>query len=226
MLKNLKLGLIAFICLGSSFAANAQKAIKEGTITYAVEYDLPADQQSMAAMLPTEYKIEFKGDMSRFKMDMGMFATSVIYNDATKEMMSLTEIPMQNKKIAVKMNKDQSKKMQELQAGEKDFEIQTTTETKQIAGYNCKKYIFKDKISGESMDVWATTDITIPENTFSAALTGLKGFPVQFENNARGMKSKLTLKNIKEESVSAIDMTIPDGFETMTFEDIMAQMGG
>src|SRR6476620_316526 len=128
MLKNLKLGLIAFICLGSSFAANAQKAIKEGTITYAVEYDLPADQQSMAAMLPTEYKIEFKGDMSRFKMDMGMFATSVIYNDATKEMMSLTEIPMQNKKIAVKMNKDQSKKMQELQDEEKDFEIQTTTE--------------------------------------------------------------------------------------------------
>jgi GLPGLI family protein len=226
MLKNLKLGLIAFICMGLSFAANAQKAIKEGTITYAVEYNLPPDQQSMAAMLPTEYKVEFKGNLSRFKMDMGMFATSVIYNDASKEMMSLTEVPMQNKKIAVKMNKDQTKKMQDFQSGEKDFEIKTTTDTKQIAGYNCKKYIFKDKISGDSMDVWATNDVNIPENTFSAALKGLNGFPVQFENNARGMKSKLTLKSIKEEPITAIDMTIPSGFETMTFEDIMAQMGG
>lgn len=226
MLKNLKLGLIAFICLGSSFVANAQKTIKEGTITYAVEYNLPPDQQSMAAMLPSEYKIEFKGEMSRFKMDMGMFATSVIYNDATKEMMSLTEVPMQNKKIAVKMDKDQTKQMQDLQNGEKDFEITTTAETKDIAGYKCTKYVFKDKISGESMDVWATTDVSIPQNSFSSSLKGLKGIPVQFENNARGMKSKLTLKNIKEETITAIDLTIPDGYETMTFEDIMAQMGG
>lgn len=226
MLKNVKLGLVAFICLGSTFAAKAQKAIKEGTITYAVEYDLPANQQSMAAMLPTEYKVIFKGELSKFKLDMGMFATQVIYNDSSKETLSLTDVPMQNKKIAVKMTSQQSQKMREMQGGDKDYDIKTTTDTKQIAGYNCNKYIFTDKASGDSMDVWATNDVSVPSNSLSVALKGLKGVPVQFENTARGVKTKLTLKSISEESVGDINMTVPDGYETMSFEDVMAQMGG
>lgn len=226
MLKNVKLGLIAFICLGSTFAAKAQKSIKEGTITYAVEYDLPANQQSMAAMLPTEYKVIFKGALSQFKLDMGMFATQVIYNDSSKETLSLTDVPMQNKKIAMKMNSEQSQKMREMQGGDKDYDIKPTTETKQIAGYNCTKYVFTDKASGDAMDVWATNDVSVPVNSLSAELKGLKGVPVQFENNARGVKSKLTLKSISSDSVADITMNIPDGYETMSFEDVMAQMGG
>ncbi|MBD3749498.1 MAG: DUF4412 domain-containing protein [Sphingobacteriales bacterium] len=226
MLKNLKLGLIAFICLGSTVAAKAQKAIKEGTITYAVEYDLPPNQQSMAAMLPTEYKVAFKGELSEFKLDMGMFSTQVIYNDSSKETLSLTDVPMQNKKIAVKMNSEQSQKMREMQGGDKDYDIKATTETKQISGYNCTKYVFTDKGSSDSMDVWATNDISVPVNSVSVALKGLKGVPVQFENNARGVKTKLTLKSISTDPVAEITMTVPDGYETMTFEDLIAQMGG
>ncbi len=226
MLKNTKIGLIAFICFGASFAAQAQKVIKEGTAVYAVEYDLPVSQQSMAAMLPKEFKVQFKGDNSKFKMDMGMYATEVIYNSATKESLSLTDVPMQNKKIAVKMTKEQTDKMQEMQTGEKDVEVTTTTETKKIAGYNCTKYILKDKISGESVDVWATTDITIPANSLTSSIKNVKGVPVEFSSNARGMKSKMTLKSITEEPVTDIKMDIPTGYETMTFEDVMSQMGG
>lgn len=226
MLKNIKIGLIAFICLGSTFAAHAQKVIKEGTATYAVEYDLPASQQSMAAMLPKEFKVQFKGDNSKFKMDMGMYATEVIYNSATKESLSLTDVPMQNKKIAVKMTKEQTEKMQEMQTGEKDVEVTATKETKKIAGYNCTKYILKDKTSGDSADVWATTDITIPANSLTSGIKNVKGVPVEFSSNARGMKSKMMLKSITEEPVADIKMDIPTGYETMTFEDVMSQMGG
>lgn len=225
-MKNLKISLIAFICLGSSLIANAQKTIKEGTITYSVVYDLPPDQQSMVAMLPTEYKVNFKGDMSMFKMDMGMFATQVVYNDASKESLSLTDVPMQNKKIAVKMTKEQGEKMQELQTGEKDLEIKATTETKQIAGYNCTKYTLKDKISGEQSELWATSDLKIPANSLTSVFKEIKGVPVQFSTNARGLKSKITLKEVKEETVSEINMTIPSGYETMTFDDLLKQMGG
>ncbi len=225
-MKNLKFSLIAFICIGSSLIANAQKAIKEGTITYSVEYDLPPDQQSMVAMLPTEYKVNFKGDMSLFKMDMGMFATQVVYNDASKESLSLTDVPMQNKKIAVKMTKEQGEKMQELQAGEKDLEIKATTETKQIAGYKCIKYTIKDKISGELSELWATSDLKIPANSLTSTFKDVVGVPVQFSTNARGLKSKITLKEIKEETVSEIIMTIPSDYETMTFDDLLKQMGG
>ncbi len=57
----------------------------------------------MASMLPSEFKVAFKADLSKFRMDMGMYATEVIFNSTTKETLSLTEVPMQNKKIAVKM---------------------------------------------------------------------------------------------------------------------------
>jgi Domain of unknown function (DUF4412) len=226
MTKNLKMGLIAFICLGSSFAANAQKTIKEGSITYSVVYDLPPDQQAMVAMLPTEYKVSFKGDMSIFKMDMGMFATQVVYNDATKESLSLTDVPMQNKKVAVKMNKEQGEKMQEMQYGEKDLEVKATTETKLIAGYNCTKYTINDKISNELSEVWATTDLKVPANSLTSTFKGIVGVPVQFSTNARGLKSKMTLKEVKEETVAEINMTVPTDYETLTFDELMKQMGG
>ncbi len=225
-MKNLKLSLIAFICLGTSLIANAQKSVKEGSITYTVVYDLPPDQQAMAAMLPTEYKVNFKGDFSIFKMDLGMFATQVVYNDATKESLSLTDVPMQGKKIAVKMTKEQGEKMQELQSGEKDMEVKATTETKLIAGYNCTKYLIKDKISGEQSEVWATADLKIPSNSLTSVFKEIKGVPVEFSTNARGLKSKITLKEIKEETVTDINMNIPTGYETMSFEDLLKQMGG
>jgi GLPGLI family protein len=226
MLKNIKIGLIAFICLGSTFVAQAQKVIKEGTATYAVEYDLPAAQQSMAAMLPKEFKVQFKGDYSKFKMDMGMYATEVMMNNATKETLSLTDVPIQNKKIAVKMNQEQTKKMQEMQSGETDIQTTVTTEKKLISGYNCTKYLLKDKISGNEMEVWATMDIVIPTNTLTASIKNVKGVPVEFSSNARGMKSKMTLKSVSEQPVPDIKLDIPTGYETMTFEDLMSQMGG
>jgi len=226
MMKNLKLSLVALLCLGYALTANAQKTIKEGAITYSVVYDLPPEQQAMAAMLPTEYKVNFKGDYSTFKMDLGMFSTQVIYNVVTKETLSLTEVPMQNKKIAVKMNAEQSKKMQEMQGGEKDLEVKATTETKQISGYNCTKYILNDKISGEASEVWATKDINLPANSLTSSFKEIQGVPIQFSTNAQGMKTKMTLKEVKEEVVADINLTVPTGFETMSFEDLMKQMGG
>lgn len=226
MIKTVKLGLLAFICLGSSLAANAQKTFKEGTITYTVAYDLPPDQQAMVAMLPTEYKVAFKGDMSVFKMDMGMFATQQVYNQSTKEVLSLTDVPMQSKKVAVKMSGEQGQKMQELQYGEKDYEIKETTETKLIAGYNCKKYIMKDKIANEETEVWATTDIKLPTNILTANYLKIVGIPVQFSTNARGLKSKMTLKDVKEETIADINFNVPTGYETISFEELLKQMGG
>ena len=226
MIKNLKLSLLALICLGSALTANAQKTIKEGIITYSVVYDLPPEQQAMAAMLPTEFKVNFKGDFSAFKMDLGMFSRQMNYNVASKESLSLIEVPMQNKKIAVKLNAEQSKKMEEMESGERDYEVKATTETKQIAGYNCTKYILNDKISGEASEVWATKDIVVPANSLTSSFKDIQGVPVEFSKNAQGMKTKMTLKEVKEGVVSDINLTIPTGFETMSFEDLMKQMGG
>ncbi len=224
MTKSLKTIFLLAICTAFTLIANAQKTIKEGTAIYTVEYDLPPDQQSMAGMLPKEFKVSFKGEYSQFKMDMGMFATKVILNNITNETLSLMDIPTQNKKIAVKMNAEEAKKMQG-QSGEQDFEVTPTTKTKKIAGYNCTKYLMKDKDSDTDSEIWATTEINIPANSLSSKIKGVKGVPVAFSSNAGGMNTILTLKSITEESVSNISFTIPAGYELMDFDALMGQMG-
>ena len=76
------------------------------------------------------------------------------------------------------------------------------------------------------MEVWATMDIVIPTNTLTASIKNVKGVPVEFSSNARGIKSKMTLKSVSEQPVPDIKLDIPTGYETMTFEDLMSQMGG
>lgn len=225
MLKAIKISVVALLC-STTFVANAQKKITQGTVTYGLEYTLPADKQAMAAMLPCEYKMSFKDDLSQFKMDMGMFSTLIIYNNATKESLSLTEVPIQSKKIAVKMNKVQTEKMAEMQGGNKDFEVTATTETKKIGNFNCIKYLCKDKESGTQTEVWATQDIHIPANTITTIFKGVAGVPIQFSTDARGMKAKITVKTIVEESVGEINMLVPKEFEIMLFDDLLKQMGG
>jgi hypothetical protein len=225
MLRTLKIGMLVLLC-ATGIAANAQKKITEGTITYGLKYDLTADKQAMAAMLPQEYKVNFKGDLSKFKMDMGMFSTLVIYNNQTKETLSLTEVPIQSKKIAVRMNKEQTLKMAEMQGRNKDFEVTPTTEKKVIAGYNCTNYICKDKDSGSQINVWATNDVETPANTITTMFKGVNGVPIQFSTNSNGMKIEITVKSIVEGKVDDINMDIPKEFEIMSFDDLMKQMGG
>ncbi|HET8828052.1 MAG TPA: DUF4412 domain-containing protein [Pelobium sp.] len=226
MIKHLKIILLIALCLGYTFVAQAQKIVKEGVAIYSVEYDLPAEQQAMAGMLPKEFKVAFKGNYSMFKMDMGMFATSVILNNLTNETLTLTDVPMQNKKFAVKMSKAEAEKMQGVQPGQEDYKVTKTTETKKIAGYNCTKYLLKDETEDTDIELWATDEIQIPANALTSAIKGIKGVPIAFSTNTGGLKSKLTLKSISEEPVAEINFNIPAGYELMDFKDLMGQMGG
>lgn len=226
MIKYLKTTLLVAVCVGYTFLAKAQKVIKEGVAVYSVEYALPPDQQAMAGMLPKEFKVTFKGNYSMFKMDMGMFSTSVILNNATNETLSLTDVPIQNKKIAVKMNKSESERMKEMQSGSQDYDVKETTETKKIAGYNCTKYLLRDKAEGTDIELWATTDIEIPASALTSTIKGVRGVPVEFSNKANGIKSKLTLKSISSEAVADISFDVPADYEVVDFKDLMSQMGG
>lgn len=227
MKKLLKIAMLAFICTTTSLVANAQKVLKEGVLTYSTNFELPPDQAAMAAMLPSEFVVYLKGNVSKYKMDLGMFAVENYYDAATQQNLTLTDVPMQGKKIAVITTKEQTKQLETLQAGEKDFEVTSTKETKNIAGYNCTKFVMKDKISGDLSEVWTTTEINVLNTALTATLpSGIAGFPVQFSTNMNGVKNTMTLKSIDEKAVGEINFKIPEGYETMTFEDLLKQMGG
>ena len=56
-----------FSCLALLLATNflfAQTKIKEGVVTYKVQWTLPENMEALADNLPTEIKVYFKGDSS------------------------------------------------------------------------------------------------------------------------------------------------------------------
>lgn len=221
MLKTLKLVLIAFICLGS-FAANAQKKVTEGYVSYSAEYDLPPDQQMAAAMLPKEYKLYFKGDVSKFTMDLGMMTNVITSNNKTSEGLMLMDIPAASQKIAVKITPEDKEKQKAMMP---DYEIVKTTETKTIGGYSATKYNAKDKKSDSTVEIWATNDLNLPLNNFTESFTGVQGTPLEFVSNMNGLKVKMSFKELKEEAVTGLNMTVPAGYTEMTMEELMSMSG-
>lgn len=221
-MKNLKLGIIAFLCL-ATFTAKAQKSITEGSISYNAEYDLAPDQQMAAAMLPKLYTVYFKGDVSKFTMDLGMMNNKIISNIKTNTGLMLMEIPAAGQKIAVKMTPEDKEKQKDKMP---DYTLTKTSETKTINGYKAVKYNAKDKNSAGTVEIWTTNDITTPINNFTEGFKGIEGTPVAFTTDMNGIKVKLTLKEIKQETVTDLDMTIPAGYTEMTMDDLMAMSGG
>lgn len=200
----------------------AQNHISEGYVSYIAEYDLPADQQMVAAMLPKEYKIYFKNEISKFVIDMGMMKSQVISNEKTDYGLMLMEIPMADQKVAVKLTpEDKAKQKEELG----DFEISKTKQTKVISGYNATKYTVKEKKSATDMEIWATTDLKIPLNSFTESFQGIEGTLLEFSTNMNGLKIKMLFKEVKQESVENMDMTIPVGFKEMTMQQFMSMTG-
>lgn len=222
MIKKITLGLIAFICLGS-LATQAQQKVNEGYISYAAEYDLPPDQQMAAAMLPKEYKIYYKENLSKFVMDLGMMTNQMTSDSKTNTGLMLMDIPMAKQKIAVKFTEADYEKQKEMMP---DYEFSKTTESKVISGYNTIKYNAKDKQTGNQIEIWTTKDLEIPSNSFTQAFKDkIEGTPLVFVTNMNGMKVKLSFKELKAETVTGLNLTIPDGYTQMTMEELMSMSG-
>jgi len=100
-----------------------------------------------------------------------------------------------------------------------------TTETKQVAGFNCKKVTAKDAKANKTYDVWVTNDITLPTNSISAFYKKAGGVPVEFQTYLNGQLVSVVLKSITEEKNPAGTFGIASSYERISFEDLKA-LGG
>jgi hypothetical protein len=209
-IKKVAMGL-AFTTIG--FAANAQKNITEGLITYNVSTN--GQQQ--------ETKNYFKGDSSSYQLQQGPAAIKILTNAKTDYLAFLIDVPVASmKKAAVATPAD----IEQMKDQEPKFTATQTTETQTIAGFKCKKVQVKDSKNGSNFDVWVTSDVTAPTNSLTKYFVNLGGFPIKFTTIQMGKPLEVTVKSISEEKVKAGTFTIPAGFDRITFEDLKALGGG
>lgn len=223
MLKSIKTGVLAAILVSSAIFANAQKKITEGTVTFGVEYSLTPEQEPMAAMLPTESKIKFNGNISRMEMQQGPATITVLANLADLNSLVLIDVPVAQMQFAVKGTKEDYEKEKANDPKFSDFKA--TGEKKMILNYNAEKYTYKDD-KGGTYELWATNEIELPAGLVGRDFKDIKGTPIKFTTFNRGVKSTATLKSLVEEKTGPFSLEVPKGYEVKTMEEIMQMQGG
>lgn len=223
MFKSIKTGVLAIILISTAIIARAQKKITEGTLTYGMEYSLTAEQEPMAAMLPKETTVKFKDNLSKVELSQGPALIKIIGDKSTKTGLLLIDVPIAQKQFAVKMSKEDMDKSKE--GAPKFSDFKATGEKQKVGNYNAEKYTYKDS-NGAAYELWATTDFDLPEGYKEDEFKDVKGSLIKFTMFQNGVKSTLTLKNLKEEKIAPLSLEIPKGYEVKTMDEIKAMQGG
>jgi len=222
MLKSIKTSVLAAILISTAIVAHAQKKVTEGTVTYGVVYELTPEQQSLASQLPAEAKLKFSGNILKSETEM-QGASVVFLTDAiAKNGLVLVDIPMLQKQYAAKSTKEDTEQM--MGATPKLTDFKATGEKLKIGTYNTEKYTYKDD-KGAVTELWATTEVSLPQGVIGEEFSGVKGTPVKFTRTQNGVKATLTIKSLVEEKVGPLSLEVPAGYESISLADLKA-MGG
>jgi hypothetical protein len=110
----------------------------------------------------------------------------------------------------------------------KDMQVTPTNETKEIAGYKCKKY--NVTVMGMKSEHWLSKDVkgykefkAIYGKIFKknprlkqmnmTGISGKEGFPVKTVSNVMGMKTTTTLKKIEKKRLGKDLFRVPKGYK-------------
>jgi GLPGLI family protein len=218
IIKIVSLNLL-FIALSFTLFSFSKKALFNGVIEYKVEIDSDELDAASKAMLGNlSSKMFISGYKTRIEMDMGMVVNTTITDSKNKEGVILIDVMGQ--KYAMEMSKEDIEKADK-ESGTPAIEY--TNDSKQIAGYNCKKALVTMNGLDEVLEVYYTEDLSVPENQ---QFKGLKGFPLEYQINQAGMKMKFTATTVTEKKVEDNLFTIPSGYEKVSKEQLNNLFGG
>jgi len=168
------------------------------------------------AFMPKEIITYVKGAKSRAEMSTPMGTTIVLTDTVKKE--AFVCMDMMGNKIAMHVPFDDMSGEMEGESKPK-MDIKYTSETKKIAGYNCKKAIVSTTIEGHEIvqNFWYTEEIQNTNHEYSE----LKGMPMEYDMNTEGMSLKYTVTNVSKETIADSVFELPEGYTVTTQEDLM-----
>lgn len=215
----LALGLVLTITIN----VNAQKNF-EGIITYAISFEnsgLPPEALQM--FKGAESIVYIKGDKRRVDMNTAMQSTASVMDNKLKTI--LTTMDVMGQKYLIKTNESDIKKEKETAPV---TTIKYLDETKEIAGYKCKKAEVTTKTKNgkeETFVVFYTEEI--PSGDLKSTFEGLKGMPLEYTVSQGGIVMTFTTKTIDKESVPDAKFVLSkEGYQETTLEELQKSMMG
>jgi len=203
-LFNVALGMVL---TATAISASAQKTYTEGVVSYSTE---------MRGQ-PADVKLYFTPDSTAALITSGPANVKILSNAKHDYFAVVLDVPVASiKKAGIATPSE----IEGAMAAIPTFTFTPGTETKQIAGFNCKKVIAKDTKSGKTYDVWITNDVSVPPTAFPFYYANIGGFPVQFTSFQQGQEQSITISSVSGDKAPAGTFGIPSDFEKGTLADL------
>lgn len=196
----------------------AQRLVSDAKIVYNMQSSgQSANDSSFTGGTLTQY---MKGTQSRVDIDFSEVHISYLIN--SKEETVVTLINNHGDKYLTRAGKEEYEKELKLYAG---AQFKDGSETKKIAGYNCKKATAKLP-DGTTFEVYYTTDLQPENRQYNRRFVNLKGIPLQFEIlNKNGGKMTMVAVTVELNAVPGSYFDVPKaGYKEISREEL-ARMG-
>lgn len=195
----------------------------EGVIKYAIEVEGEELDAATKAQMPSEMVMYYKESLIRMEQVSPMYSIASVSNVADGSVIILMD--MMGQKFAVKQSAEDVEKAKEDVGDEEKPEINFLDETKEIAGYTCKKAEVIQ--NGETMEVYYTNEISVPKNENAQnSIEGIDGMLMEFTIVQQGFSMTMTVKEVKKTKVKKTMFTIPPDYEVKTMEEFQTMFGG
>ena len=208
------------------FVSAALMAAKpfDGVITYKISYPDSKYTEAQLNMFPKVMTVSVKGSKARTEMNVGGGTTVEILDYVAKTKVAL--INMMGQKYAIKQT---AQEIEKENAGQPKGTVNVTNETKNIAGYICKKAIVTSDEDGvkTTFEVWFTEDLGGKDANFDNPLyKDINGVMMEFVMKNPQFSMKLSVTGVEKKSVSDKDFEIPTDYTLTTKEELKSKFGG
>ncbi|MBE9484167.1 MAG: hypothetical protein IMY74_04945 [Bacteroidetes bacterium] len=223
MKRFLSFMMVAAIIMGLTSTVLAKDF--KGDINYKITYPGMEVDASMAAMMPKIAKLTIKGNMSKFEINMGQMGSQIQIIDGDAKTITTVMSMMGQKFYYVETEDDISDELGE----NENVSVDIKDETKEIAGYECKKAVVTVIEGGEEMlfTIYFTEEIgSSSMNIDNPYFKDIPGAMLEFEINTGGGTMKMEAISINKRNVSDDEFEVPEGYEEKTEEEVNQMFGG
>jgi GLPGLI family protein len=221
MKRNLTLSWLV-IAIFTLFSFQSLAKEFKGVITYRITVEGSAVTDEMKTMMPKTMIMSIVGNKSRSEMVMSMGKTISITDGDAKT--AITLMDMMGQKIAIQSNYEEI--MKEI-GDAPEAKVEVTGETKEIAGYTCKKAVVSIPAEDQEIIVYFTEELgTGAINFDNPQFKDINGVMLEFEMPNAEFTMKFEATSVEKKNVPESDFTIPDGYQIKTKEELKSMFGG
>lgn len=209
---------LSFLTAFTAIAQSKGNAFK-GTITYQVTYPDANISAAQAASMPKSVTLKLNGNKTRAEIDMAEVNQVLLLDSDAKSTIILVDINGQKAAINPKKN--------ERTLG-KEPVVEPASETKEIAGYVCKKaniHFGDEKSKASPIEVYYSDEIGNNKIFYDNEYRNLTGIPLEFRYKMQGMNMLLTATKVESGRVSNRDFEVPSDYKEMTTEELRQMFG-